>query len=380
MREYYRDAFLTISALDSPESDHGFLNTREKLPYVKLSSDDNLFLRQRLPEQHEVFQKALLNRRAWVLQERLLSTRVLHYSNRELFWECLTCSARESSLGERGGYVDPSSVIRSEGDDFKRILSTLSKCSPNSVKSDSMIAWYRLVTQYSRKEMTRSSDKLPAISGIASAIHAATRYTYLPGIWREDLKGLLWFSDESQDPPEGYITPSWSWASRGAASMRYGFEKTITSSDDAEIVDSHTEIIGTGRFGQVSSAQITVRAFTTNLCYQHSQYKHRLDDKPWSLSGFQTHEGQDVDLFMTASLGFGKGFLDTIDEELIAANMEIENAASTTNGPEIILRPNFPDPRRNLDFTYRPYHPSLSMKQCVAIWMAKRIGEADSYM
>ena len=99
-----------------------------------------------------------------------------------------------------------------------------------------------------------------------------------------------------------------------------------------------------------------------------------------SLAGFQTHEGQDVDLFMTASLGFGKGFLDIIDEELIAANNEIENTTSTTNGPEIILRPDFPDPRHNLDFTYRPYHHSLSMKQCIAIWMTRRIGEADSYM
>jgi len=135
MLEYYRDAYLTISALDSPDSHHGFLNNREKVPFVKLTSDDNLFLRPKLPEQHEVFQKALLNRRAWVLQERLLSTRVLHYSNKELFWECLTCSTRESSLVERGGYVDPSSVILSEGDDFKRILSTLSKSSHDSAKS-----------------------------------------------------------------------------------------------------------------------------------------------------------------------------------------------------------------------------------------------------
>ena len=137
-------------------------------------------------------------------------------------------------------------------------------------------------------------------------------------------------------------------------SMRYGFDRTNFSTNDAELVDSHSENIGTGRFGQVSYAEITIRAFTTRLCYQHSRYKHRLDDKPWSLAGFQTHEGQDVDLFMTASLGFGKGFLDTIDEELIAANKEIENIISTTSGPEIILRPNFPDPRHNLDFTYRP--------------------------
>jgi hypothetical protein len=268
----------------------------------------------------------------------------------------------------------------SEGDDFKRVLSTLSKYSQDSAKSVAMIIWYWRVSQYSRKAMTRSSDELPAISGIASAIHAATGYSYLAGIWKkEGLEGLLWFSDESQDHPKEYIAPSWSWASHGAVSMRCDFEKPITSSQDADIVDSRSETIGTSRFGQVSCAQITIRAFTTNLCYQYSRYKHRVDDKPWSLTGFQTREGQDVDLFMTASLGFGKGFVDIIDNELITANERIEILCR--KAPEIVLRPNFSDPRHNLDLKDRPYHDSLiSMKQFVAIWITRSIGKADSYM
>ena len=69
MLDYYRNAYLTISAIDSPDSSHGFLNPREKIPYVKLSSESNLYMRQRRPEQHEMLQNALLSRRAWVLQE-----------------------------------------------------------------------------------------------------------------------------------------------------------------------------------------------------------------------------------------------------------------------------------------------------------------------
>ena len=38
-----------------------------------------------------------LSRRAWVLQERLLSPRTLHYTKRQLFWECRASKACESS-------------------------------------------------------------------------------------------------------------------------------------------------------------------------------------------------------------------------------------------------------------------------------------------
>ena len=46
---------------------------------------------------------APLNRRAWVLQERLLSPRILHFSKRQLFWECLEatfCEVFPEGIGE----------------------------------------------------------------------------------------------------------------------------------------------------------------------------------------------------------------------------------------------------------------------------------------
>ena len=38
---------------------------------------------------------APLNRRAWVMQERFLSPRVLHFSRSQIFWECLEITAGE---------------------------------------------------------------------------------------------------------------------------------------------------------------------------------------------------------------------------------------------------------------------------------------------
>lgn len=126
MMDYYRHGYLTISALYSPNSRHGILNLRENLPSFQLSLSANLYIRPKLPNYSEVFRNAPLNNRAWALQERLLSTRILHYSDEEMFWECQTCSARESCTVTSDVKTDPDTIITSEGDDFKRVLFHLS--------------------------------------------------------------------------------------------------------------------------------------------------------------------------------------------------------------------------------------------------------------
>jgi hypothetical protein len=41
-------------------------------------------------------ERASTNRRGWVLQERVLSPRVLHFSREQVFWECRQLRACES--------------------------------------------------------------------------------------------------------------------------------------------------------------------------------------------------------------------------------------------------------------------------------------------
>lgn len=41
--------------------------------------------------------KGTLDTRGWVLQEQLLSTRILYYDKGEIYWDCITVSASESS-------------------------------------------------------------------------------------------------------------------------------------------------------------------------------------------------------------------------------------------------------------------------------------------
>lgn len=221
MQNYYRRSYLTISALDSTDSQCGILNTRKRKA-VLLSHDSQLYMRPRSAKIREIFAQAPLNKRAWALQERLLSTRIVHYSKEEIFWECLTCSARECYPGcQSTNQVSSELLVHSEGHDFKRFLWDLDH---NTKSHDSTLHfWYRLVKQYTQRDVTYHLDRLPAISGVASLVQTLTGLTYLSGLWREDVAGLLWAPEsqtcrsikpcEERMKQNTCLVPSWSWAS-----------------------------------------------------------------------------------------------------------------------------------------------------------------------
>jgi hypothetical protein len=61
-------------------------------------------------------------------------------------------------------------------------------------------AWFELVENYSRLDLTRESDRLPGQSGLASHVLKHKRYndSYLAGMWKEDLdQDLFWKVPES---------------------------------------------------------------------------------------------------------------------------------------------------------------------------------------
>jgi hypothetical protein len=367
MQDYYRNAYLTVSALEAQNSHCGILHLREDQKEVTLSSDANLYLRPHLRSEDDVFKKAVLNTRAWALQERLLSTRVLHYTDDEVFWECLSSSGRESNTRQQTGKIDPSSIKNSEGGDFKRTLSLVKKMGDDT-KADAMTTWYRLVTQYSRRALTKPNDKFPAIAGIAAAIQKLSQYTYLAGLWKEDIRGLLWtteFKKAVRSSP--YIAPSWSWAaSSSSISMRVGDEEQPIikmGSHRGELVHSEIKSIGTDTYGQVSDGCIIIKAPTLNVEYHQERYKSvdvTLPGRPSQL----VRKGI-VQVSLSQDIGFGEGYLDTIDEDLVVTS---ENLADPTYRDTIEQRTR--DAQRSTN-TQRsvPQLSKTKIKKCVAIWI-----------
>ena len=98
MGDIFQFSYLTLYALDSQDCHQGILVRRSlsavngaNLLYQRSADTPLQQLRQ------DVFRSSSLCQRAWALQERLLSPRILYYSTIEMFWECLECTAREGS-------------------------------------------------------------------------------------------------------------------------------------------------------------------------------------------------------------------------------------------------------------------------------------------
>ncbi|CAH0050391.1 unnamed protein product [Clonostachys solani] len=203
-----------------------------------------------------------LMRRAWVLQERLLSPRVIHFLPEELVWECM-----ESTSCECGCIRS----LWSPGHEpfLKDLLHemVLSKLSLAEVRAQ----WHRLVREYSRLELTFHTDRLPAVSGAARKFSSFFQCQYLAGMWRTGLlRDLIW---ERKSAIAGskrltYI-PTWSWASIIGAQIVV--DEAMATDDLAVVLDAKCSLVmGAGEFGEVSGGILTLSGVLSHISISYS--------------------------------------------------------------------------------------------------------------
>lgn len=129
------------------------------------------------PSGHYQQKPNVLDTRGWVLQERLLSPRIIHFAEHEIARECDTTIRCECDIRSR----KPSA--RSFRNAIKDHANYVSYQNP----------WKDLVYSYSLLNLTVESDKLTAIAGLASRAAKFWSMTYINGLWMKDLPhGLFW--------------------------------------------------------------------------------------------------------------------------------------------------------------------------------------------
>jgi hypothetical protein len=123
-----------------------------------------------------------------------LSHRVLHFSADQLYWKCAELEASE---------VFPVRLPAGFGERFKdwfpRDERPVEKASSgNRVPSYSLeayVKWEKMVQAYTTGKLTKATDKLVALSGVAREMRRreTPQDTYLAGLWRHGLIfELLW--------------------------------------------------------------------------------------------------------------------------------------------------------------------------------------------
>jgi hypothetical protein len=115
-------------------------------------------------------------------------------------------------------------------------------------------AWYDIVEIYSIRALTRESDRLIALTGIASFIAASTGGKFLAGTWKSTLLlNLLW--NVKSNPPEprplSCSAPTWSWASTSGG-VETKLKPLFAKGGDGEDPPVRTNLVGSLTFSDIS--------------------------------------------------------------------------------------------------------------------------------
>lgn len=279
MASVYQHAYLTIAAGTANNSSQGFLNHQHQEGFHRQSlrmdwrtdhGQRSVLAARIVPglETHvhsvdgDREQVLPLNVRGWTLQEELLSTRMITYTQQELWWTCQTtesCECHTFDITENNykPQFSPSAMTNSQA---------------------AFGQWRDIVNEFSQRRLSHGTDKLPALSGIATVIQEKTGSSYVAGLWESNLiMDLNWYSPErtlekldafNAKAKDVYYAPTFSWAS--ADGMMDFFRGSFVGPHQsplvsalwvpkATLINAETVVDGENALGRVKAGHATLR-------------------------------------------------------------------------------------------------------------------------
>ncbi len=186
MASIYEDSYLTVAAGFPSGDNQGFLgleqDNREHYISKQVAELDNTYMRK-VHDYRSISTEDILVTRAWTMQEKILPQRLLTFSL-GISFHC-----RQSDWCECGSGPFPD-LLATDPDPWRRLDRALSRVALDGESDSSKIHnfWLQsIVVPYSRRKLTRSSDRLPAISALAQKFQLKLDEQYLAGIWEQDL-------------------------------------------------------------------------------------------------------------------------------------------------------------------------------------------------
>lgn len=217
MEKVFSSAYLTIAASCAEHRFDGFLKKRQQRDFVTMTASDGAHFHvcQVIDDFDNDVEQGELNKRGWVLQERALSCRTIHFTETQTYWECgkgIKCETFTKTENRKAAFLGDSNF-------------------PHSVeafKHGRQIQHYQgLYERYSSLGLSNQEDRPVAIAGLEQRLMTALKSTGGYGIFQSNFhRDLLWHRQHGRPTLErikfgkSVQVPSWSWMAFGGE-IRY---------------------------------------------------------------------------------------------------------------------------------------------------------------
>lgn len=271
MAAIYKSSYLTIAAALAPDDHHGFLQPRNRsvatiYQHKTVNSSTDIHVRQAIDHYD---QPQPLCKRAWAFQERYVSRRVVSYRAEELVWHCMDAKWCECA------YTD---------------YNIRHYVNAGAVNQHGALLWDHIVPKYARLDLTKRSDRLPALSAIAKIVQDELGSPYLAGLWQTDLLwGLTWRCSVSigsgpdqttrtspGELPHQYRAPSWCWPSIEGP-ISYG-RTGVACLKDTHVLSAQCTPAGANPLGEVSDGHVRISGPSVSVMLVISAFTEGMDE------------------------------------------------------------------------------------------------------
>jgi hypothetical protein len=266
MGSIYGAAALTIVS-DSESADHGIagVSTPRGPPQASFQHGGRRYFSAKKTF-GRALKESLWERRAWCLQEKVFSKRLLVFTESQVFYHCTATTWFEDTIMEQRENISGTVHMR-------EIPSFVRKLDPDKVVQYTAYEAHRksfgrnfwgLVEAYSQRDLSFQGDAIRAFSGILTSIEPQ----YGLAVWgvpqKEFMRGLTWSLREHKMSLRRGGFPSWSWAGwRGNTGIALRFINCKRKDTDTRVSE--------GRY-RVSKEQNSGRS-----AWDIDWYYHKLD-------------------------------------------------------------------------------------------------------
>ncbi|KAJ2990541.1 hypothetical protein NUW58_g2897 [Xylaria curta] len=213
MEDVYSLAYVTIAASSAESSLKGFIHDRPTRACAKVATTDALlYIAEAIDDFQTDVEDGVLNTRAWVLQERALSRRTIHFTSAQIYWEC-----------GKGVHCETLAQLRNPvsqflGDhDFPNL-------GLQYFKDERIELIQYLYMRYSELKLSNATDRPAAISGLQKRLGCTFKSEADCGIiWKYFERTIFWKAriehglSRIQYKSSQVSPPSWSWMAYSGA-------------------------------------------------------------------------------------------------------------------------------------------------------------------